>query len=282
MILFLANGRLGNQLFQYAFLRTIAKDKEKILTASMNVFVAHFTVNNPHFFNLRIGPFCELILIHFIKPILLLCARLKIIGYVAQSRSQSIVFPTYKKRNGLLPITLVESDFYQSEKFFDQEKLDFKIKEGYIKEAKDFLSAIPDGHEPVFVHIRRGDYIFTSSFGIEGMDLPKKYFEKAIKIITKKMNRPFFIFISDDTGFVECCFDHITNKIISKKSMATDLAIMSMCDYGIVSNSSFSWWGAYMMKNRKAVIFPKYWLSWKSKIESIVDIYPNWAEVIEV
>ena len=51
--------------------------------------------------------------------------------------------------------------------------------------------------------------------------------------------------------------------------------------YWIVSNSSFSWWGAYMMKNRKRVIFPKYWHGWKVKIESHPGIQPSWGSVIE-
>ena len=92
----------------------------------------------------------------------------------------------------------------------------------------------------------------------------------------------FFIFLSDDAGFVECCFEDIENKYISRNSMTVDLALMSLCLYGIVSNSSFSWWGAYMMKDRKKVVFPKYWYGWKNKVESHVDIQPEWAEVIEV
>ena len=92
----------------------------------------------------------------------------------------------------------------------------------------------------------------------------------------------FFIFLSDDAGFVECCFEDIENKYISRNSMTVDLAIMSLCLYGIVSNSSFSWWGAYMMKDRKKVVFPKYWYGWKIKVESHVNIQPEWAEVIEV
>ena len=33
-------------------------------------------------------------------------------------------------------------------------------------------------------------------------------------------------------------------------SMFVDFAIMMLCDAGI-SNSSFSWWGAYLMKSKE-------------------------------
>jgi hypothetical protein len=36
------------------------------------------------------------------------------------------------------------------------------------------------------------------------------------------------------------------------------------------------------MKNKKKVIFPKYWYGWKQKIESHVGIQPSWAEVIDI
>jgi len=57
---------------------------------------------------------------------------------------------------------------------------------------------------------------------------------------------------------------------------------MSLCEYGVCSNSTFSWWGAYLMKNRKKVIFPKYWLGWKQKIEIPSGIYPEFATILEV
>jgi Glycosyl transferase family 11 len=88
--------------------------------------------------------------------------------------------------------------------------------------------------------------------------------------------------LSDDPSYVECCLSEFKNKIISKNSMGIDLAIMSLCGAGICSNSSFSWWGAYLMKDRKKVIMPKYWYGWKQKKESHVGIQPKWTEVIDI
>lgn len=283
MILFLSGGKLGNQLFQYAFINTIAVNDEKILTVNMEQFVDMFDIENKNFKHFAFGKYALFFIRNILKPYFLKnLVKLKFIGHIKQDMSKTSYLPSFKRTYGLFPITLVETNFFQSEDFFDKNKVDFSIKEQYIQEAKEFLDQIPKKYKKIFVHIRRGDYIFESYLGVKGINLPKCYFENAIKKIIKDINNPFFVFLSDDSSYVECCFEDIENKIISKNSMAIDLAIMSLCEYGIVSNSSFSWWGSYMMKERKKVIFPKYWYGWKIKVESHVNIQPSWAEVLEV
>ena len=282
MLVFLSDGRLGNQLFQYSFLNTIAKEDEKILTVNMEYFVGKFDINNTKFKHFALGKYGKFFIRKFVKPLAMVCARFKLIGYISQDRSATLELPMFTTKKGLLPIRLVETNFFQSENFFDKDKVDFKIKDKYMKEAASFLVKVPNEYTKIFIHIRRGDYVFESYLGEMGIDLPKSYFEDAMREISHNLEKPFFVFLSDDASFVECCFDNIQNKIVSKNSMATDLAIMSLCEYGIVSNSSFSWWGAYLMKNRKEVIFPKYWYGWKQRVESHVGIQPEWAKLIDV
>ena len=49
MIICLSDGRLGNQIFQYTFLNTIAKENELIVSTSMGQLYSVFEVKNKNF-----------------------------------------------------------------------------------------------------------------------------------------------------------------------------------------------------------------------------------------
>jgi hypothetical protein len=207
-----------------------------------------------------------------------------VFGHIKQDRSETSALPSYSYKKGLLPLTFVESHFFQSEKFFDFSKFDLNLKVKLVKEAQKIIKEIPSEHDLVFVHLRRGDYLFEQYLNKRGIDLPPQYYFTAIKKLEKEVENPFYIFLSDDPCFVEVCFKDIKNKYVSRNSMGVDFALMTMCEYGIVSNSSFSWWGAYLMNNKKKVIFPKYWFGWKHKVDSHIGIQPErlWADTIDV
>lgn len=219
-----------------------------------------------------------------IFPFLKLFARLRLISFIEQRKSINLrPLPKYVYKKGFFySIKLVNSDFFQAEVFFNKNIInEISIKKKYINEAKCYLSAIPDNFTKVFVHVRRGDYLNEVFIDEVGWDLPTKYYFKAINIIKNNIDNPFFIFLSDDTDFVEKYFQNIDKKIISKNSMHVDLAIMTLCQAAIISNSSFSWWGAYLMNSRMITIAPKYWVGWKKKIESNVGIQPSFSLVID-
>jgi hypothetical protein len=56
-----------------------------------------------------------------------------------------------------------------------------------------------------------------------------------------------------------------TNKYI-------DMCLMTMCNYHIIANSSFSWWGAWL-SNSKQVIAPSKWFGPANHMPK------NWSDV---
>lgn len=280
MILFISDGRLGNQLFQYAFLNTIREDKELVLSLNMDLLLSGFTINNSKFINVSGNRLFTIFSRKVLSTVLLKLGRSKIIGYIEEQKNIDKRKVGYSYKKGLLPISYVQAGFFQSEIFFDDEFLDLKQMHSSLSIADKIVSELPD-REKVFIHVRRGDYLNEVFKDERDISLPKSYYLKAIDIIENQVSNPFYIFLTDDYDFVREAYRDIDNKYISKESMLVDLAIMSRCRYGIVSNSSFSWWGAYLSENKKVMIFPKYWYGWKNKIESHPYIQPPWGVVID-
>jgi len=270
MIIFFAKGRLGNHIFQYAFLKAIREDNElMILPEMLDLFdIFDFTEKNiwiPQNRYVR-SVFYRI----FIPRIFEKLAKKSFISSIFQNRVAENGFEiddsTFSKKIGYFKkIKYIERGYFQSELFFDKNVIDtFRIKDQYINKAKSYLSNIPKESYKVFVHIRRGDYL-TCSFLGDNPTLPINYYKERIDWFLTNKKRCFFIFLSDDSSFVEKEFAYLTNKKISLNIVGVDLAIMTLCQGAIASNSSLAWWGTYLMENRDKAFAPLYWIGFNKR-----------------
>lgn len=159
-----------------------------------------------------------------------------------------------------LPYTndLLLTGYFQSELYFNDYKYEiidlFEIPSiNKTKVKEDFIWWDINDKPITSIHIRRGDYLNHPDFhpvcGIE-------YYEKAIS----EIGDSYFVFISDDMDWVRKNFKGRDYVFPEYKDEILDLTVMMMCDNNIISNSSFSWWGAYLNKNEnKKVVTPKNW-----------------------
>ena len=121
----------------------------------------------------------------------------------------------------------------------------------------------------VIVHAKRNsDYIVDST-----------YYEQAKQHILTNIKNPKFILISDDMNFWKesTLFTKEESVCIDESDIVT-MYLMIHSHSFILSNSAFSWWGAYL-SNSKLVIAPKQWYSPNVK-RSWTDIYePGWIQI---
>lgn len=258
MIVLFTAGQLGNQIFQYAFAQKQCSPNEKIVTSRCDYFEI-FEYNKQNYIFLSKG-------LRFItRRILKLLIHFRIVSFIRQNtidlNDYRIETETYHEQKGLLSFIKVIDGFFQSDNFFDSVP---KIKHIYIKQAQQYLCDIPKDHRAIFIHVRRGDYLTWNILGVDNPTLPLSYYKETLSIIRKEIDSPYFIFLSDDPDFIEKEFFDIQNKKISRNSVAVDLAIMTLCEGAILSNSTLSWWGACLMHNKKAIYAPEYWLGWQS------------------
>lgn len=113
----------------------------------------------------------------------------------------------------------------------------------------------------VFVHIRRGDYVRWPSRDNPAV-LPASWFTDAMQAVRSRLDKPQFVVVTDDVPYAREIFGHHGDVAIAAESWEIEFALMTLCDAGILSASSFSWWGAYLAHAAGSAgpfVAPKYW-----------------------
>jgi hypothetical protein len=142
--------------------------------------------------------------------------------------------------------------YFQSEKYFINHKYEiielFKDEET-INNIKSFHTF----DNSVSVHVRRGDYLGES----DCKPLPLDYYIEALKYLDSRVIVDRIYVFSDDIPWCIANFDDRRVRITHKADYE-DLYFMSLCDFNIMSNSSFSWWGSEL-GNARIIIAPSKW-----------------------
>lgn len=254
-------GGLGNQLFQYAFGRSLSSDLNTKLCFDLCHYDSEYAKSKKHdFYNLQIFNINEINTRKFSNEIPDELSKLNY--YQELSFNEKTGFPANRNLNNLQFPAYFEG-YWQSEKYFMHNEnkirkdLQFNIPiNGKNKVvAKDILD-----NNSIAMHIRRGDYQDNPQFGMCGLD----YYKKSISFIEKQIEDPKFFIFSDDHQWVKENIKipnksyYVTHNSVEKGH--EDLRLMSLCKHFIIANSSFSWWGAWLSQNKdKIVTIPKPW-----------------------
>jgi len=132
----------------------------------------------------------------------------------------------------------------------------------------------------VALHVRRGDYMAPEHYNVFGCVCGIEYYKAAIQYIQSQILNPVFIVFSNDIEWVKENITGIQMIFVDfnkKENSWMDMCLMSCCEHNIISNSTFSWWGAWLNNNKnKIVVCPKYFMS---NIDT-KDIYPeSWIKI---
>jgi len=283
-------GGIGNQLFQYfAALNTSNVTRIPVITSNQNLRNYKWQHQNSEIFSLapiegsrarhsRIGIFS----LWLSKIIFAGLRRSTLLTRVAACRG--FITDPYLTRYPLPSPTLKKFHFkgyFQTYKNFDsclprQKNLFIGSPSAWYCN----LEALISGRTAAAVHIRRGDYLSVAdTFGI----LSKGYYERAIKfVLSKHPNVDFFVF-SDDNSAAREIMRGIDGPQLTfiepsdSASAAESLVLMSKCQIVITANSTFSYWGAMLGKEKKLVVCPSPWL--RSPKLHAPEIPGSWVEL---
>lgn len=174
--------------------------------------------------------------------------------------------------------------FYQSERYFDREKT-LKLfgptaeRVAYLRgKYGDWI----DRPNVTGISVRRGDYLWKAQWH---PFVGKKFFRDCIKRLSECND---FIVCSDDIPWCRKWFPKAfpTKRFlfVEGESVLDQLYIHTLCKNNIVSNSSFSWWGAWLNTNpTKRVLAPSQWFGFAFEREGMdwSSIYAEGWEIVE-
>jgi hypothetical protein len=280
MIAVKLQGRLGNQLFQYAFIYAAAKRQNTSFYLDKTIY--DFIL--PKYFEVKtdfVAPLDNtLFSIRGYKGFF--CIRLKLKFYRLLHKRllsrKEIILSNYEAVPDNLKLIrdkALYEGFFQSVDYFKEIEVEirklYSIKRPWIAAFEKIQKQINLPGKRVVVHVRRTDYLDLD------WSLPLSYYKKAIE--EAGTTGIHVIFISDDPAFVKKEFAYVTNKYVSTHDEITDLQFLMSADICILSNSSFSWWGAWLNgKSSKKIIAPKFWLGYNKEKEYPVGItQPGWT-----
>ena len=144
-----------------------------------------------------------------------------------------------------------------------------KYWEGYETEIRHYLTpkgCNPGSRNAVGIHYRRGDYVGNPNY----VQLGEEYYKNAFYGSTDSENT---IARSDDAKFIKYTWGETCGTEIQ------DFIALAECKEHIISNSTYSWWAAYLSNGN--VVAPKEWFAGAlAKRCSTKDLLPeNWIKI---
>jgi hypothetical protein len=255
------NGRLANQMFQFASTVGIARK----LGYDAKFPEENFIQGNPHDYNGGKLRECFNIPDRYFSPANFLSSRI-------QYNYSETEF-TFNKETLSLPDNVNIHGYFQNERYFlhcREEILNcFTFKDNIISRGSNVE------RDSVSVHVRRGDY---TQYPDHHPTQSPEYYKKALEISDKKN---IYVF-SDDLVW---CKNNISapNKnmiFLEEPDPFVSLLMMSLCEDNIISNSSYGWWAAWLNKNQdKKVIGPTLWFGPSMRKDTSDILPPSWIKI---
>lgn len=130
---------------------------------------------------------------------------------------------------------------------------------------------------PVIIHVRRGDYERAENRFI-GL-LSSEYYERALTFLDS--TKPIWVF-SDSPDLVQSELQYIDRDLVfinppKESDPVESLLLMSWASEIVISNSTFSWWAAFLSEKNARILAPSKWYELQP---DPVDLIPdNWERI---
>lgn len=263
MIIARSAGRLGNQLFVYAALRKLNTQPETLVLVGFDDLIENFpeVLSDSHHIPLPRKHWWRWDLA---EKILRSLGLLRLASVITLDSAERRLVTS----RGILPLALFNGGWCQDENLIDPDIIHALIRADESRTlrggAGEEGALLVSSDDPVFfIHIRRGDYLTWPSPELPAA-LPQSWYQEAMDKIYESQPGAHFLVFSDDDDYAEQFARGKSNTEAITASPRQTLVLMSRCTGGIMSASSFSWWGAQLAsrQSRGPFIAPVHWITW--------------------
>ena len=172
--------------------------------------------------------------------------------------------------------------YFQSYRWAEIPKIRKQLMELELRQQSEWVDlhiGYSKEEAPLVVHLRLGDYLDEAKIGIPTID----YYKKGIDMLWSQGNfNTIWIFTNDETA-ARSMVGEIKGKRIrwitdNQDNAAHNLEAMRLGHGYVISNSTFSWWGAFLSRNPNSpVVAPKKWFI---GMEDPLDLCPpSWIRI---
>lgn len=271
-------GRLGNQMFQFASILGIGRRmgydaKFPLENCAVSQNIGPIDLNTGGLSPVR----CNLLDCFNIEEYFIPASEIRVHSIYTESVFQ------YDPSTERVPDGSTFVGYYQTEKYFDHIREDikkiFSFKSDIVQKGNSILNELPNNKKRVSLHIRRGDYTLYPDHH-PTCDI--SYYIKALNLISDSAEDDLVVIIfSDDKKWCsENLHHHIKGEMVisSSDNPYVDLYMMTQCEYHIIANSSYSWWGSWLSES-KLTVAPSRWFG-PAINKNTSDVYSKGWEVL--
>ncbi len=283
MIICYHAGRLGNQLFQYTALHRLAPRRPLLLFG--------FAELHSGFDGLSYG--APPLVIDTLTALVRRLGRKRIERFVRRGwlgRLEHTRNPEYRpivSRGTLGTAVLVTDAYFQHQSAVDSPAAaQLQIKPQFLSAARTQLATHTDDPEHAyFVHVRLGDYRSFPS-PEHAAALPAAWYRAQIAALRERDPQAQIIAMSDEPAAAREYLAGLPAVSFSTADQMTDLALMTLCrGGGVLSASSFAWWGAALLRRtapQARLIAPLHWIGHAQSRWIPATVETDWLEYAPV
>lgn len=276
MIVTQLSGGLGNQMFQYAAGLSLARHNADVLTLDTTGFASQAERRETDReysladFRVTASVLDDAEVLKYKYPYKIFSKGQRFFQKRILRKFNQDWHPEIYKKTGRVYL----DGYFQTEKHFanivDEVHKEFQLKSEHLKALGGLFKEIDaDPRIPVSLHVRRGDYVSNPKNARVFDVCTPNYFRNAIQNLTQQIGAMRLIVFSDDIDWVHNNIPlpegslFISGKTGSNGQLlrpSQEMELMKHCQHNIISNSTFSWWGAYLNpRPDKIVIAPARW-----------------------